>query len=126
MKKVLFMLVMLLSVFTLVSCNSAKNVQNNVSNDADNFKVYRKITVMNLMSDTILIEVEGYFSIQRNEFGDLAIVIKSGVDEYKMHYVADSELITYVVEQLENTNTDPYHWRITIYGMLPELTSPED
>lgn len=126
MKKKIFCLILamiglLTLTFTLVGCNDANTIQHNISVESDKFETYRKVTVINLRSDKILLEVEGFISIKDSTDKELAILIKTGKDQYKMHYVfVDSEIV-YLVEQTDNTTTDPYHWDIRIYAELPKV-----
>lgn len=122
MKKLFLLLVLL---FVLVGCNAADNVVNNVQTDADNFQVYRKVTVINLRSDKLLLEVEGYLSIKDSTSDELAIIIKTSPNTYKMHYVYLGAEVVYLVEQTENIETDMYHWKIRIFAITPEIVGKE-
>lgn len=42
-----------------------------------------------------------------------------GPDQYKMDYFSIAENVCYVIEQTENTTTDPYHWDIVWYVAIP-------
>ena len=125
MKKVISLFILIMITLLLAGCNSAETIKNNISKDADNFSAYRKVTVINLRSDKILMEIEGYISIQDSTDDELAIIIKVLPDEYKMHYVYTGSEIVYLVEQLENTTTDPYHWKISVYAIKPEFIGAE-
>ena len=102
-------------------CNDAQMVQHNIARKSDRFDTYRKVTVLNLRSDKILLEIEGVLSIQNTEGNELAVIIKVSEKEYKMHYVYLAPEVVYLVEQVENTNTDPYHWYIRIHAIIPEF-----
>ena len=123
MKKVFsLILILVISLFALTSCNDADVVQNNISQASDKFQTYRLVTVINLRSDKILLEVEGYISIKDSTSSELAIIIMTGPNQYKMHYVYLGSEIVYLVEQKENTTTDPYHWDIRIHAVIPQFT----
>lgn len=127
MRKVLTTLFIFISILFLVSCNPAENVKHNMTKDADNFKTYRKVTVMNLIDSSVLMEIEGYFSMLSTSTTDgLAILIRVAPGKYQMHYVYQTSASIILVEQLDITNTDPYHWKITIYATWPEISTPED
>lgn len=121
MKKIISFLVLILSMCSLVGCNEADNIQHNISHQSDNFETYRKITVINLRSDTILLQVEGYLSIKDSTQSELAVIIQTGKNEYKMHYIYTGAEIVYLVEQLEPSNTDPYHWEIRVFATIPDF-----
>lgn len=123
MKKVMivFMLAVIMCLFLLSACNDADTIQHNISQKSDNFETYRKVTVINLRSDKILLEVEGYLSIKDSTEKELAIIIMTAPSQYKMHYVYTGSEVVYLVEQTENTTTDPYHWSIRIHAVVPEI-----
>lgn len=121
MKKIISLILTILCVFGLSSCNEATNIQYNIAYQSDNFKTYRRITVINLRSDTVLLQVEGYLSIKDSTESELAVIIKTGKDKYQMHYIYTGAEIVYLVEQLEPSNTDPYHWEIRVFATIPEI-----
>ena len=104
------------------ACNDAQTIQHNIAKQSDNFNTYRLVTVINLRSDKVLLEIEGYISIQNSASDELAIIIMTGQDEYKMHYVYLAPEVVYLVQQIDNTHTDPYHWDIRIHALLPNFT----
>lgn len=128
MKKKIFKL-LLIGVFGLTfafaGCSQAKTTTNNIQKQADEFKVYRKMTFVNLYTGQLLYSAEGYFSVQttvnNNYQGqqELALIFKIAPDEYKMDYFSIAENVCYVIEQTENTHTDPYYWDIVWYIALP-------
>ena len=114
-----FVLIAMSAVF--VGCDKAENIQHNIQVESDNFSTYRRVTVINLRSDNVLLQIEGYISIKDSTDDELAIIIKTSPKEYKMHYVYTGSEIVYLVEQLENTSTDPYHWNIKIFAVIPDI-----
>lgn len=124
MKKFLTMLAV---AFSLVGCNKADNIQHNIRLQADNFETYRKFTAVNLRSDKVLMTAEGLLAIKNSDtsvdgtVSELAIIIKTGEDSYKMNYLFLGGEIVYLIEQTENSTTDPYHWEINLFGVLPEV-----
>lgn len=121
MKRLLTLFILCLCLFTLTGCNEAENIQHNISLQSDNFETYRKITVINLRSDTVLLQVEGYISIKDSTQTELAVIIQTGPKDYKMHYIYTGAEIVYLVEQLEPSNTDPYHWEIRVFATIPDI-----
>ena len=85
------------------------------------FETYRRITVINLRSDTVLLQVEGYLSIKDSTQTELAVIIQTAPKEYKMHYIYTGAEIVYLVEQLEPSSTDPYHWEIKVFATIPDV-----
>lgn len=123
MKKIILSLLLALAlVFSLTGCNEADNIQRNIRVQSDSFETYREVTVINLRSDKVLMQVEGYISIKDSSTNELAVIIKTGKNEYKMHYVYFGGEVAYLVEQKENSYTDKYHWDIRMYAVFPDIT----
>lgn len=118
--------VMAILALVLTGCSQADTTRHNIQKDADQFKVYRKMTFVNLYTNEALYSAEGYFSVQTTYSNDyqgqqeIGLVFKVGKDKYKMDYFSIANNVAYVIEQLENTTTDPYHWKIVWYVALPE------
>ncbi len=68
MKKKIGMLMTmaLLICLVLTGCTEADQVSSNISKEADNFNVTRKLTVLNARTDTILLELTGTFTLKNN------------------------------------------------------------
>lgn len=125
MKKFKYLIGLFLAVLCLiglVACNEADNIRHNIAEKSDNFETYRRITVINLRSDAILLQVEGYIAIKDSTDSELAVIIRTGKNEYKMHYIYTGAEIVYLVEQLEPSSTDPYHWEIRIFAVKPDIS----
>lgn len=115
---------MVLFATSLVGCDQATNATYQLKSDADEFKVVRKITVINLRTDTILYEIEGRISYTVESDGDLSIVAKIGDDKFKRDSIGVGQAgngITYVIEQIEPLEEDPYHYHVKIYARLPKV-----
>lgn len=129
MKKIkLFLIILLMGLgLSLASCGTITTapkedvIQKNLNRQTGNFETYRKITVINLRSDKVLMEFIGYLTTKIDSEGDVDIMIMTGPNQYKMHYFRKAPEITYLSEQLENSTTDPYHWEINIYAVVPGI-----
>ena len=67
MKKVL---IILASVFVLTGCSKASRVNWNIREDANNFKITRKVVALNTRTNDPLFTVEGKISLDSDEDGD--------------------------------------------------------
>lgn len=120
------MLVLCLTPILFIGCSKAETIQHNIGKDADNFKTYRKMTFVNLYTGQMLYSAEGYFSVQTSYDNtyqgqqELALVFKVGANEFKMDYFSIAENVCYVIEQTQNTTSNPYHWKIVWYVPLPD------
>lgn len=122
MKKVIaILLVMMCLVGVLSGCSAASDVNHNLSQAADNFEVFRKITVYNARTDMIIMEMEGLMSLSNNATSELVVTCKVGENEYKKNYVYLNAYVIYVVEDITGTVTDPYHYKIHFYTALPDV-----
>ena len=131
MKKILktlaIILLAIVSVFTFSACSKSDTVTRNIQKDADNFGTYRKMTFVNLYTNTILYTAEGYFSLKstytNNYQGqqEIGLVFMVAPNEYKINYFSIANNVTYVIEQIENTHTNPYYWNIVFYVPLPQI-----
>jgi hypothetical protein len=105
----------------MCSCTAAETINMNLSQAADNFQVLRRITVYNARTDLIVLEMEGYMSISNNDTSELVVTCKTGPDDYKKNYIYLNEYVIYVVEDMDATNTDPYHYKVHFYTPIPDI-----
>lgn len=114
-------LIALLGCFALTSCRASETVNHNLSQAADNFQVLRKITVYNARTDLIILEMEGYMSLTNNSTNELVVTCQTGPGEYKKNFVYLNEYVIYVVEDMDATGTDSYHYKIKFYTVVPDI-----
>lgn len=122
MKRILFAL-LLVSVL-LVGCASEADVASqNVSRQADQFKVMRRIVFINGITDKYLLEIQGYCSLGNfDSEKELSVTCKVGDNLYKKHFLGLSDNVTYVSEQIDPISTDPFHYKIIF---RPETLVPD-
>ncbi len=88
-------------------------VSHNLSKDADQFKVQRRIIFFNGITDTYLMTIEGKCSIQPDvDENQLEVTCKIEEDTYKKHYLGLSDNVSYFVEQTDAIKSDPYHYKV--------------
>lgn len=121
MKKFVCIVTLLCLLFAFAGCTAADNVNYNLSQQADNFAVCRKITVYNARTDLIVLEMEGFMSLSNNGASELVITCKTGANSYKKNYVYLNEYVIYAVEDITDTITDPYHYDIHFYTAIPDI-----
>lgn len=103
--------------FSISQSGESAMVSYNVSKEANNFNVQRRLTVINARTDTILLQLEGTFSISNNSTNELEIICEVAEDKYQKHYVYLNEYTIYVVEDISGVSVDKYHYEI---NFLPE------
>ena len=79
-------IVALSTLLMLTGCQKSFVANYNIKNDANNFKIRRKVVALNTRTDETLFSVEGYISIDTDDDGDLNVTIRTGEDEYKLFY----------------------------------------
>ena len=111
-KLIVTIVAMLLAAVSLAACaNDSETVSHNLSQDADNFKVHRRVVFFNGITDKYLLSIEGYCSIT-DEDNQLEVTCKVGESTYKKHFLGLSDNVSYFVEQLEPIESDPYHYKV--------------
>lgn len=118
-KKIMVM-AMLMFVFLLGGCRESDKVSYNVSQEADNFNVVRRVAVINARTDKIEFEVVGRISISAGS-DQLEIMVEVGKGEYKKHIVNMTEWNMYVVEDLEGAKVNEYKYEV---NYMPETIIP--
>jgi hypothetical protein len=115
-----------LALLAVAGCGSeADTTSHNLSKDADNFKVERRITVINGVTDNYLMVIEGLCSLSVDSAADqpqLEVTCKIGDDAYKKSFIGLSDNVTYVAEQVESVSSDPYHYK---FNFRPETIVPD-
>lgn len=109
-----------LLIFCIIamSCTQAEMVSTNVSKEADNFNVCRRITVINSRTDTVIYELEGVFSMNNGYNNELEVICKTGENEYKKHFIYLTDTVLYVVEDMSGADVSPYHYEVTFYPQM--------
>lgn len=122
MKKSIKNVVALILVFALsvclCSCRASEKVSYNLSKEADDFGITRKITVINIRDNSVLYEIIAKCALQNEGNNELSIISEVGEGVYKKDFVYLSEWTTYIVEDVSGAYTDPYHYEINILPYL--------
>lgn len=113
--------VLLLIAVCLTACTEADRVSQNISKEADNFNVIRRISVINMRSDKPIFELIGQFSIGNTSSRELAVVCEVAPNTYKKHYIYLNDWTMYVVEDISGADVSPYRYEI---NFLPEMIVP--
>lgn len=122
MNKFIKIVAILSITLLLCSCRPSETVSYNLSKEADSFNCMRKITVYNARTDMIILEVEGNFALQNNSTNELEVVCKTSENTYKKNYIYLNDYVIYVVEDINGVYADPYHYSITFYTNLPNVS----
>ncbi|MBQ3125003.1 MAG: hypothetical protein IJC09_06255 [Clostridia bacterium] len=114
MKKILFIMLMVMTV-TFTGCSSqADRVEHNLTKQADNFNVVRELTVINCIEGDVLFQMSGRMSITADTMDNqLEIIVEDG-DTYVKHFIGLSDNVTYVIEDLNLGNNEVSKYRYTL------------
>ncbi|ALF00938.1 site-specific recombination directionality factor RDF [Mycobacterium phage Serenity] len=112
------------AILGLSACTSDANVASeNLSKQADNFEIPRRIVFFNGITDKYLLEIQGRCAIEADTASDkLDVTCKVG-DGYKKHFLGLSDNVSYFVEQVQgaNVSTDFYEVNFKPQSILPDV-----
>lgn len=107
----------------LVGCSEADTVSQNISKSADSFEIQRRVVFFNGITDKYLLTIEGLCALGNdNDPGKISVTCKVGEGLYKKHYLGLSDNVSYLIEQTDAANVDPFHYRILF---RPESIIPD-
>lgn len=127
-KTIMIALTVIMLGAALTGCTEADRVSSNISNEADNFNVVRRLIVMDDFTNTIQFEMTGYLSIHEDiEESQLEVTCKEinseGKEIYKKHFVGKSQFTSYILE--DTTGTDVAVDKYTL-NFNPDMLVPFD
>ena len=123
MKKILMLCLVLVSGLILGGCTDADTASYNLSQDADMFRVNRRIVFYNGISGEYILSVEGFCSLGNNDpQGELSVTCKTGEASYKKHFLGLSDNVTYFAEQIESKDVSANHYKVIF---KPSLIVPD-
>lgn len=116
------MICMLGLLFSGCEERESDRVSYNVSQEADNFNVIRRLTVLNARSDKPMFELIAAFSIEVDDSDNqLEVICETGEGEYKKHFIGLNQWTMYVVEDVSGAEVSKYHYEV---NFLPEMIVP--
>lgn len=105
----------------LGGCNQSDRVAHNISKEADNFNVTRRLAVINARTDKPIFELVGNFSLKNNSTNELEVICEVANGVYKKHFIYLNEWTLYVVEDVSGAYVSKYHYEV---NFLPEMIKP--
>ncbi len=121
LKRVICVILILIMALTMWGCREADRVSYNVGKEADNFNVTRRITVFNIRTDTVLMQMTGKMSLQNNSSNELVVLVEVEKGVYQKHFIYLNEYTMYTVEDLNGTEVSPYSYELEF---LPQTLQP--
>lgn len=97
----------------LSACSTDADVVNeNITQEADNFKVPRRITFINGITDSYLLTVEGYCQVETGNPAALTVTC-AREGGYIRNYLGRSDNVTWIIEQLNPAKVSPDFYQVT-------------
>jgi hypothetical protein len=105
---------LLLSAVMLTGCDTEANrVNENITQEAENFNVYRRVIVINCIKGDVLFTMEGLMNIKADTADNqLEIIVESAENKYQKHIIGLSDNVAYTVEDISGSQVDRYHYEI--------------
>lgn len=99
----------------LTGCShDSDTVNDNLSNDADQYKVFRQIVVYNAITDNYILEVDGYCSLGNNDSGDEVTYTCKTAGGYVKDIIKKSDNTFVFVHQLHPKNVSKDFFQVTL------------
>lgn len=116
-RKILVLL--FLCILSLSGCSPQSTyVSRNLSQDADNFLIQRRLTVFNTRTNKVLYQMIGNFSILTDVHDkQLEVTCKIDNSKYSKHFVYLNQDTTYIIEDLSGANVENFTYEL---NFLPE------
>lgn len=112
-KNIIVLLSLVILAFSASGCNEVERVNYNITENAQNFNVYRRVTVINCIQGDTLFEIEGRMNIEADTADNqLEIIVETDAGEYKKHFIGLSDNVTYTVEDITGSEVSKYHYEI--------------
>ncbi|MDU7908476.1 MAG: hypothetical protein E7J46_02160 [Streptococcus lutetiensis] len=114
---------MTIGLATLSGCSSESDkVSYNISKEADNFNVRRRVAVINTRTDKIEFKVEGLISVDTSNSKKLVVIAEVSKGKYRKHLINMTKNNMYVVEDLtDGTKVNKYKYEVEY---MPESILP--
>lgn len=98
----------------LTACdNDARVVSQNISTDADNFKIPRRVVFYNGISGEYILEVRGLCSMSNAQTGRNSIAVTCKKENgYVKHFLGVSDNVTWFAEQLDPAMVSASHYKV--------------
>jgi hypothetical protein len=106
-----FLLIVVCGLFCMSCVNDAMVASANVSKDADNFKIYRRVVFYNGITDEYILQIEGFCSIESTD-RKLVVMVKTDSGEYLKHFLGLSDNVTYFAEQIQPAKVSDKKYKV--------------
>ena len=118
-------ILLLLAIFAITAsgCRESNRVSYNISKQADNFNVTRRLTVFNMRTDKCIMQMTGKMSIQNEGNNEISVIVE--VDRkkniYQKHLIYLNEWTMYTVEDVTGASVSRYAYEVEF---MPQSLKP--
>jgi len=103
-----------LTVGVAACSDDADVASKNLSKDADNFKIQRRIVFYNGITNDYILEITGLCSVEKDAAKQqLAVTCKTGPDTFKKDFLGISDNVTWFAEQTDGTSVSTDQYKVT-------------
>jgi len=125
MKRFITAIAAVAMVGSLSACfdQAADVASKNLSKAADNFEVPRRISVVNGITDKIVMKMEGFCSLQQSTTaGRIAVVCKED-GKFIKNFLDKSDNVFVLTEQLAAVDVSTFHYRVMFrpQSLIPDI-----
>lgn len=123
MKRIWAILILFVMIISLTACSTeADKVSYNLSKEADNFNITRRLIVVNLRDNSVILQAVGKISIHKdNTDNQLEITVEVSPGVYEKNFVGLNEWVCYTVEQCDPAVASKYGYELE---WMPESIIP--
>ena len=110
-------------VLLVSSCTTDADVASeNLSQDAEQFRIDRRIVFLNGITDQYMLTIEGRCSIE-DANNQLEVTCKTEDDKYVKHFLGLSDNVTYFVEQRQSADVSVSRYKVVFKPttILPDV-----
>lgn len=113
------------AIAALSACSTDADVaSHNLSQDADSFKINRRVVFYNGITADYILSIEGLCALDAKDGRKVSITCKTGEGQYKKHYLGVSDNVTYFIEQLAPAAVGVYQYKVVFKPsvIVPDVT----
>lgn len=121
MKKLLLIIV---AIIFLAACTDADIASENLSREADMFRINRRIVFYNGINGEYMLTIEGKCSLGNYDtIKELTVTCKVGENSFKKHFLGLSDNVTYFVEQIDGDPVSTDHYKVIFKpkAIIPDI-----
>lgn len=99
----------------LAGCSDADIASRNLSQEADNFGINRRIVFYNGITGDYILSIEGYCALGNSDTdARVSVTCKIGPNEYKKHFLGISDNVTFFAEQIDPAKVGTRNYKVVL------------